>query len=185
MTPLETGATSSEHYFYCSRSNSWWIDKFAGAATHDCRAVHVFDGDSSTDRAILMGGADGYIRKWDVDAKDDDGTAISSHVYLGPIVPRSLGTVNVNEIRAILANGSSDVSMSVFRGNSAEDAYNQTSPLYTATFSAGRNVSERRRAQGHAVFLKLANTAASQAWSMELLQAVFSETSGRFGRIYY
>jgi hypothetical protein len=185
VTPLETGATSSEHYFYCSRTNSWWIDKFAGASSHDSRAVHVFDGDSSGDRAILMGGADGYIRKWDVDATDDDGTAISSHVYLGPIVPRSLGTVNVNEIRALLAKGSSDVTMSVFRGNSAEDAYNQTSALYTSTFKAGRNVSERRRVQGHAVYLKLANTTVSQSWSMELLQAVFSETSGRFGRVFY
>ena len=93
--------------------------------------------------------------------------------------------MNVNEIRTLLAKGSSDVTMSVFRGNSAEDAYNQTTALYTATLSAGRNVAERRRAQGHAIFLKLSNTTASQTWAMELLQAVFSETSGRFGRIYY
>ena len=145
----------------------------------------MFDGEDASDRAILMGGADGYIRKWDVTKADDDGTAISSHVYLGPILPRALGTVNVNEIRTLLANGSSDGTMSVFRGNSAEDAYNQTTALYTATLSAGRNVAERRRAQGHAIFLKLSNTTASQTWAMELLQAVFSETSGRFGRIYY
>ena len=134
---------------------------------------------------MLLGGADGYIRKWDVTAKDDDGTAISSHVYLGPILPSSLGTVNVNEIRMQLAKGSSDVTLSVFRGNNAEDAYNQASALYSATFSAGRNVSERRRVQGHAVYLKLSNTTLAETWAMELLQAVFTETSGRFGRIYY
>ena len=185
VTPLTIGDSSNEHYFYDTRTNSWWIDKFGNAANHDARAVHVFDGDDASDRAILMGGADGYIRKWDVTKADDDGTAISSHVYLGPILPRALGTVNVNEIRTLLAKGSSDVTMSVFRGNSAEDAYNQTTALYTATLSAGRNVAERRRAQGHAIFLKLSNTTASQTWAMELLQAVFSETSGRFGRIYY
>ena len=184
VTPLTVGDSSNEHYFYDTRTNSWWIDKF-GNANHDARAVHVFDGDDAADRAILLGGADGYIRKWDVTASDDDGTAISSHVYFGPILPRALGTVNVNEIRTMLAKGSSDVTMSVFRGNNAEDAYNQTTPLYTSTFSAGRNVSERRRAQGHAIYLKLSNTTASQTWAMELLQAVFTETSGRFGRIYY
>jgi len=185
VTPLGAEDFSNEHYFYDTRTNSWWIDKFASNNLHDARAVHVFDGDDAADRAILMGGRDAYIRKWDVDAADDDGVAISSHVYFGPILPRALGTVNVNEIRTLLAKGSSDVTMSVFRGNSAEDAYNQTTALYTATLSAGRNVAERRRAQGHAIFLKLANTSVGQAWAMELLQAVFSETSGRFGRIYY
>ena len=185
VTPLTVGDTSSENYFYDVRSDSWWIDKFSGASTHDSRAVHVFDGDDAHDRAVLLGGADGYIRKWDVTAKDDDGTAISSHVYLGPILPSSLGTVNVNEIRMQLAKGSSDVTLSVFRGNNAEDAYNQASALYSATFSAGRNVSERRRVQGHAVYLKLSNTTLAETWAMELLQAVFTETSGRFGRIYY
>jgi len=184
VTPLTEGDSSTEHYFYDSRTGSWWIDKFANSG-HDARAVHVFDGDDASDRSILLGGMDGYIRKWDVDATDDDGTAISSHVYMGPLIPAGLGTLRVSEIRGLMASGSSDVTMSVYKGDNAEHAYNQTSSFYTRTFSSGRNVSERRKINAHAVYLKLGNTTASQTWAMEQMQVVFKETSPRFGRAFY
>ena len=184
VTPLTTGDSSTEHYFYDVRSDSWWIDKFANSS-HDARATHIFDGDDSNDRAILLGGVDGYIRKWDVGASDDDGTAISSHVYMGPILPKGNGTIKVSEIRPLLARNSSNVTLSVYCGDNAEDAYNQTTAFYTATFSAGKNVAERRAVQAHAVYLKLGNTAVSEKWAMELMQSVSRETSGRFGRIYF
>ena len=184
VTPLTEGDSSTEHYFYDSRTGSWWIDKFANSG-HDARAVHVFDGDDASDRSILLGGMDGYIRKWDVDATDDDGTAISSHVYMGPLIPAGLGTLRVSEIRGLMASGSSDVTMSVYKGDNAEHAYNQTSSFYTRTFSSGRNVSERRKINAHAVYLKLGNTTASQTWAMEQMQVVFKETSPRFGRAFH
>ena len=183
VTPLTVGDSSVEHYFYDVRNDSWWIDKFANTS-HDPRAVHVFDGDEAGDRAILLGGLDGYLRKWDLDATDDDGTAISSHVYLGPIVAQGPTAVRINEIRNVIAKGSSNVTMSVYRGDNPEDAYNSSSAFFTSTLSAGINAAERRKTTAHAVYLKYGNTTASQTWAMEHVECHYQDTSVRFARTF-
>jgi len=183
VTPLTVGDSSVEHYFYDVRNDSWWIDKFANTS-HDPRAVHVFDGDEAGDRTILLGGLDGFLRKWDLDATDDDGTAISSHVYLGPIVAQGPTAVRINEIRNVIAKGSSNVTMSVYRGDNPEDAYNSSSAFFTSTLSAGINAAERRKTTAHAVYLKYGNTTASQAWAMEHVECHYQDTSVRFARTF-
>ena len=183
VTPLTVGDSSVEHYFYDLRNDSWWIDKFANTS-HDPRAIHVFDGDTASDRTILLGGLDGYLRKWDLAATDDDGTAISSHVYLGPITASGPSAVRINEIRSVVGKGSSNVTMSVYRGDNPEDAYNSSTAFFTSTLSAGSNAAERRKAIAHAVYLKFGNTAASQAWAMEHVECHYTETSPRFARTF-
>ena len=183
VTPLTVGDSSVEHYFYDVRNESWWIDKFANT-NHDPRSVHVFDGDDANDRAILLGGLDGYLRKWDLAATDDDGTAISSHVYLGPIAAKGPMAIRINEIRNVVAKGSSNVTMSVYRGDNPEDAYNSSSAFFTSTLSAGNNAAERRKTTAHAVYLKYGNTSASQTWAMEHVECEYQETSARFARTF-
>ena len=184
ITPRDNSATGT-HYFYDVRFDSWWLDTFDNA-NHNPTSLMVFDGDRSDDRAILLGGWDGYIRKWDVEADDDDGTAISSHVFLGPILGSGPSNgVRLNEVRCVLARNSDDVKMDVYRGDSAEDAYaNSGTSFYTSTFSAGRNVSERRKAQAHALYLKMYNSTLDKKWALERVMCEYQDTSHRFSRIY-
>ena len=183
VTPLSPAASSVEHYFYDVRQDGWWIDKFS-KSDHDPKAVHIFDGDDVNDRVILLGGRDGFIRKWDPTADDDDGTAISSHVYLGPLAAGSVGAMQVDEIRCVLGKGSDDVTLSIYEGDCAEDAYNKTTAFYTGTFKAGRNLAERRRVVAHAVYCKLGNTTLDKTWALESMEYVAQSTSRSFARIF-
>ena len=182
-TPLLRGQAAT-HYFFDVRTASWWIDKFASADMNP-KAVHTFDGDAKDDRVLMIGSWDGYARHFDSAAKDDDGTAIASHVYLGPVQSSDINSqVMLDEVQCILANGSSNATCDVYVGDTVEEAYNKTSSLSQATFSAGRNKSERRMARGRAIFLKLGNTAASEAWALEQIHCNYGELGRRFSRIH-
>jgi hypothetical protein len=187
ITPLNA-YTATTHYFYDIRANAWWLDKFETTSSsqyiHNPKEVHVFDGLDPDDRVILMGGWDGFVRKWDLSSSNDDGNAIDSYVYFGPLVSENFGLVRLKELRVQLGKNSNDVTASVFTGDNAEDAYAQTSPHFTSTFTAGRNVSERRRATSHAMYLKLGNNTADQRWTLERAEADIALTARKFARIY-
>ncbi len=181
VSPLNA-ATATTHYFYDERADAWLPTTFDNA-NHNPLAVHVFDGDDPDDRVTLLGTRDGYILKDDLAALDDDGTAIDSYVYLGPLLAGGgADRFLLDELQATLGVGSGDVTFEVFDGDSAEAAYNKTSPRFTGTWSAGRNRSDRRRAVGHAIYLKLSHDTSGEGWSMEQLLAAIRETGPRRGR---
>lgn len=186
ITALD-GYTQGTHYFWDSRNESWWIDKFDKQTnnifTHDPKAVHVFDGDDPDDRSMLLGGWDGIVRKWDVAASDDDGTATDSYAYLGPLVPPTMGLVRMQELRMIAGKGSSNVTATIYRGDNAEDAYNSTA-FYTSTFVAGRNVAERKKAMGGGLYIKIGNNSAGQKWTFERAEVEIELTGRKFARSF-
>ncbi|MAH47363.1 hypothetical protein CMI37_16175 [Candidatus Pacearchaeota archaeon] len=181
ITPREVllntlNSSTTSHLFYDTRTESWWLDKFADK-DHNPKAVLTIDGDLAGDRAIILGGWDGYLRKWDESEDDDDGTAISSHVYLGPIEAGSqLSSVRIDEIQSVLARGSDDVDFDLYRGVSAEQAYRNTTATFSGTWSAGRNRSERRKIRGRAIYLKMSNTSVGETWAFEELLCMYKET---------
>jgi hypothetical protein len=181
VTPYSAGA--STHFFWSTRSDSWWPIKFAAAAgAHNPMSLWVSDGDAASDRVILLGCADGYVRKFGEAAKDDDGTAIDSWVYLPVLMP--LGDEGrLNDWRAVLANGSDDVTMSVYALESADFNAINTDPLdpassvtaaFSATLSAGRNDSIHEPVRGNAVLVRLRNDQANRRWGLESLMAMRS-----------
>ena len=168
LTPLDGSATTN--YYYDVRNQSWWPDKF-GANTLNPVSVHTFDGDAASDRTVLIGSQDGYVRRFDYDtpSKTDDGTAIDSYVYLGPIQLQNRPKLLLTELKPALGTGSNDVTFSVYAAETAQAAHASSSAKFTGTISAGRNKSERRRATGHDMFIKLQNNTDSQSWSYEFL----------------
>jgi len=187
ITPLNS-YTAATHYFYDTKANAWWLDKFEAVSSnkyiHNPKEIHIFDGLDPDDRVILLGGWDGFVRKWDPAASDDDGTAIDSYAYVGPLVSDAMGLIRLNEMRVQLGKNSDDVTASVFTGTNAEDAYSKTSPHFTSTFVAGRNVSERRRAMAHAMYVKLGNNTVAERWTLERMEADLDITARKFARIY-
>ena len=167
LTPLGGGATTN--YFYDIRNESWWADKFA-TNTHNPVCVHLFDGDEAGDRTVLMGGQDVYVRTFDYDtpAKADDGVAIDSYVWLGPVSLTNRPKLMLTEMKAAVATGSNPVTFDVYGAETAEAAKAGSSKV-SGTWVAGRNKSERRRAVGHDLFIRLRNNTDAQAWGYEFL----------------
>ena len=186
VTPLQFGAGSSTpekqvHYFYDARNQSWWIDTFENN-NHQPRCVHVFDGDDPNDRAILVGGGDGVIRKWDPNCPTDgdvsgDTSNITSHAYLGPFQTGGETNLMLEEMVGTIAQGSGSVTYDVFVGNSAEDAYNRSTARFSGSWSEGRNKSERRRAQGKSIYVKVGNSD-EQGWALEDMTCFYREVGG-------
>ena len=181
ITPLTTG--SATHYFYDARNESWFKDVFANN-NHNPAAVHVLDGDAPGDRVVLLGGQDGYIRKIDYDADDDDGTAIASYVVLGPIADDQGRDLILQEIYGIFGSGSNDVTCEVFTGSSPEAAKAAlgSTASYSVTLSAVRSGAFNPRIRGNAFYLKLSNTANNEDWALESLNvkvAIVESSRGR------
>lgn len=181
LTPLGGGATTN--YFYDVRNNAWWPDKF-DTNTLNPISVHLFDGDEAGDRTVLMGGQDGYVRKWDytTPGTSDDGTAIDSNIMLGPIQLQNRPKMMLTEMMAGIGTGSDDVTFDVYAAETAQAAEAAATAKFSGTFSAGRNKSERRRAIGHDIYVKLSNTTDSEAWTYEFLQIVLNSFDGPRGR---
>ena len=186
VTPLRFGVDSNTpekqtHYFYDSRNQAWWIDTFANN-NHQPRCVHMFDGDDPNDRALLVGGGDGVIRKWDPNCTTDgnvsgDTSNITSHAYLGPFQTAGESNLMIEEMVGTVAQGSGTVTYDVFAGNSAEDAYNRSTARFSGSWTAGRNQSERRRAQGRSIYIKVGNSDSS-GWALEDITCFYREIPG-------
>jgi hypothetical protein len=72
------------------------------------------------------------------------------------------------ELLGTLAEGSGNVSWTIYTGKTAEEALAATSFL-TGTWKAGRNLTTRPRARGDSLVLKLTGTADS-TWAVEEMQ---------------
>lgn len=172
ITPLTAG--SATHYAYDVRSEAFWPIVFADN-DYNPVAVHVLDGDSSSDRVTVIGSEDGYIRAIDYDGTDDDTSAIASHIQFGPIQGENLERFILRETQVVTATGSSDVTFSVRVGKDAQTA-NSASDLFTRTISAGRNRSIRQGGTGAALYCRLSNSTSSETWAFESMHYALQPT---------
>lgn len=173
ITPLDGSA--STHYAYDTRNKAFWPMVYADTDLNPT-AVHTLDGDDAADRAVVLGGQDGRVRVIDYDAKNDDDqslTAIDSYVWCGPIQMKYGEAFLLKELQPTIATGSSNVTLDVFFGDSAESAANSSSFL-TRTLSAGRGPSIREGGFGNSMYLRLRNITASQTWAYEVMRAQMS-----------
>lgn len=167
VTPLAApGATT--HYFYEARTGAWWQDSF-GNTNLDPLACVTYDGNLPTDRVQLIGSWDGYVRAESFTAADDDGVAIASEVWIGPLTTPTLDEITLKSLQAVLGTGSGAVTWAVYVGATAEAAFT-SSAVASGTLAAGRNLSGLVGRGGHAVYLKLSSTS---QWALEQIRAVF------------
>lgn len=165
ITPLSARG-STTHYFYEARAGAWWQDQFANT-NHNPLACCELDGNEPGDRVPLLGSWDGYVRKVDPDAGDDDGTKIDSEVAIGPITTASLDEVLLKDVQTVLAEDSADVTFGIHVGSTAEKALTSAAGE-SGTWYAGRNDTSYVRRAGHAIYIKLASRG---RWAMESMRA--------------
>src|SRR3990167_445493 len=178
ITP--TSGSTVDHYVFDVRHGALWPESFATQA-HNPICTHILDGDAPADRVILLGCQDGYIRKIDYAADDDDGVAIESWVLLGPIIQSSGERFRLDELRIDLGESSSDITYDVFVGNSADIAESSTA-FMSGTWTSTKQYPERRRASGRAMYLQLINETLGRKWQFEQATAVIKSMGRSAGR---
>jgi len=164
------------HYFWEQRTGAWWQDKFANN-NHNPLCCLIFDGNLPGDRVPLIGCWDGYVRAFDPDAVDDDGTPIRSIVAIGPIVTPNLDDILLKDIQAVLGEDSGAVTYEIRNGTSAELALTAT-PASTGSFHAGRNLLSFVRRAGHATYIVMSSTV---RWAFESVR-IRVEAKGKVRR---
>jgi hypothetical protein len=169
ITNLDAPRTATRHFCWESHSNAWWIDRF-GNGKHNPLCCTTLDGNNPSDRVPLIGSSDGFVRSFDPDALTDDGTAIESEVWIGPLLTKDFHEIMLKNIQGILAEASGDVDYSIHVGRTPEAALSAAA-ITPGTFSAGRNLTEVIRRRGHAIFIRLTST---NRWALEGIRAAMS-----------
>lgn len=182
ITPLTPAATT--HIFWDVRNEAFWFDSFTDN-NYNPRTVFTIEGDAPSDRAVVMGSDDGYIRKIDYTSKNDDQKAISSYVYIGPIQLDEGKIVQCRGLTAELSLETDEVSYDVFGSSTVQGSFeladdpedsmdfNDFQLFFSGKWTGGRSIEERRRAKGRSLFVKLYNEEYSQTWSFERMWGFF------------
>lgn len=139
--------------------------------------MYAFDGLAIDDQAMLFGGRDGYIRKIDDDADDDDGIAITSRVRFAPLIaPDHDAEVVSGAVYPVLAKDSGPVDLKIYTGQTAEECVTATNPRVKRTLLlGGRNKMIRQKVRGYAIQHELSQTAAKKRWALENLTVEFEQ----------
>lgn len=169
IVPINTAAANTS-FFWERRNDAWWSDTYP--ASMGPTVMYAFDGTAASDQEFLMGTRDGYIRKVDDAANDDDGTDIASEVRYAPFIGVDHDTdVLLSNLLPVLAKNSGAVYVDIFHGQSAEECATKTNPRVRKLLShAGRNGSMRHRVSGYAVQVGLSYTGKSR-WAVEGMTA--------------
>ena len=136
LTPTRQKAEAQAHYYYDSRTASFWPMEYP--AVIGPTFVYDYQNVDPELRSIMLGGFDGHIRKFNPDGLNDDGTAIDSHVWIGPIAVSSIRETKLMELVAILDEETPGLSYEVYAADTVEQAKSGT-PVFTGSWIGGRN----------------------------------------------
>lgn len=150
--------TGSNHWWFDWQTRSFWPVQLPSA--QNAYSLHTFYSETGSDRRVLLGCHDGYIRSFDRQATNDDGTAIESHVFYGPFKtgPQHNAEGRVEEITATLGALSGRVNWDVFTSNTGRGTvkgYSETGAA-SGVLTRGDNYTARprRRARYFSIRLK-------------------------------
>lgn len=170
----------------------FWPQKFVSTAGPTCTIL--FNGDANpNNRVILFGGNDGFIRNWNTVTLDDDGTAISASVTMGPYhpVPGQAAvlqgvTIDMGELPLAYASTAWNVNVIMAAGPEAysvtEALPNSQNPHPIPTISSlnldRRQKTFRQRLRGEWFSITLQNLTDNEFFSFESATLEFAP-SGR------
>lgn len=174
ISPLEDPG-EGQNYYWDQRNQAWFRDKFKNPK-HNPLCCVTFDGNEPEDRTLLIGSWDGYVRTIDPDASDDDGEAIESEVWIGPLLTKDLDDVTLRSLQAVLGDESGEVACDIFAGETAESAISAAATGGAGRrndedilFEPARNLSSRVKIADHAIYVRLKSAV---YWCMESIRAI-------------
>ena len=165
-------------FFWDLRLNAMDPQSFA-TSDHCPASMLYYNSRKASTRGLLMGGQDGYIRKWDDTAKNDDGdVAIDSYCTLGPFqaFPKMRQQGQLAEMSLRLGEDTDGVDVSVYAGGAAETVVNAVKntdvPQATETLTGGGlRPAWRPRTIGSVFCVHLRNNNASERFALERVTA--------------
>lgn len=162
---ISAAGGTSIHYFYDERTGGFFPQSHS--TDHEPTAVVSYQPGGIGISTVLWGSRDGYVRRFDDAAEDDDGTDWNSHVLYGPI---RIGRGEWNEgilhdLVCSLDENSNDVTVSIQGGYNAQAA-SMAVARYSTTMSSGRNRTRSPRLRYGAVYVKVTGTAGGK-WVVE------------------
>lgn len=183
QSPVTQPDDPVDHYYWDQRTNTWWRDQYP--TNIGPTAVFSFTGDDPANRTVLLGGFDSYIRKFDTDATNDDGAAITSFARLPMLHPNlPAGQFQLLDHQFTTdRNGGANTVLSLFRGRTPEEAAFDATAEFTRTLAAGRNLPARVRYRANAMQFELRNEADEETWAYEDGTAVVAATGRQRARL--
>jgi hypothetical protein len=203
--------TTITHLESASNSNYWYglqategDEKLGGFFPEvyppSCAAYSsiYYDSDTAAHKALLVGGADGYIRKFDDSKKSDDvgdnDAAINSFVGFGPFSmgdgERKEGTIDSLDMTVSTGvdsttDDSGDVTYKVFTGRTAADvvkSFNTNVIAKIAGLFKGpgnkRGSTRRQKVRGLYGMLRVENSTIDKSWAFESME-ITGDLSGK------
>lgn len=182
VTPVNSAAAI--HMWYDLRTGGFWYEQYPN--THGPMCCCVYDGDAALDRAVLLGGRTGLVQRLGQTYVNDDGTAITSNVTLGPI--RLIDATyegKIKDLSFFMGNDqlgySYNVDWTLNVGNDAQDVLSigGMTPIDSATgnITTGGYFSPiRTRLKGGTTAMVLSNSSLNKTWSFE--RSVITFTKG-------
>ena len=194
ITKLADGTNSN--YWYSLRTEGFFPEVYPDECGAYSLLYHAANDKSFA--GMLVGCKDGYIRKFDNSAKDDDkgatDQAINSYISLGPVaLGKSDGQGKVTGLSAVTAGGgtggtqsdSDDIDFKVFTDLSAEGVIEKlaanTNPNFAGAIKAPgrqRGGTKRQKAKGAFVGIRLGNSNSGETWGFEKLD-ISARLAGR------
>ena len=175
--------TLVDHWFYEVNADAWHKDRFGlrdGDDIQPTASVRI-DGDLYNDRTLLIGGEDGRVRRWGVDAdgavpRSDQVTtttskAIDSYTLFGPLIQAPMAAAQLTEAAVVLGSDESGVNYEFFAESSPEAL---GAAVARGRLRAGRNSRQLVRVAGDHVYMRLRNANADQTWAYETADASIS-----------
>ena len=157
------------HYWYDWEQKSFWPVTLA--TNFDPTAATVFYSPTERQTFVLLGGRDGYVRRYDNFFETDGGNSITNYVTMGPIRlgGRGLNDGNISELTAVMGANSGNVTWDVIVGDTPEAAATGSS-FESGTWVAGLNYNNHPRGRGDAFVLKITGSGTTK-WAYERAQA--------------
>ena len=168
--------TAGVHYRYSLRTGGFFPDLLVSQL--EATAVTSYQPGGQGLPVVVYGGRDGYVRRFDDAAQDDDGVNFNTHARYGPI---QLGgglshKGTLHEMVVALDTLSGSVTVEIRTGKSPQEAA-ESAPRYSTTLVAGANRPRYPRLTDGCAYIDVVGTPGS-AWAMGGIE-VSRETRGR------
>lgn len=185
---VNLGSKTNSCYWYERRTEGWFPEEYPEQCSP--YSMLYYNSSVTSNRDLLFGCTDGYIRRLDNDGTDDDigvtDQAVDSYVVFGPFkLGREIGgDGTISNLRGILGGGGSDgthsdsdnVTYYIYIGDSPQEvmekidagSYALTGTVYAPGFRRGKR--QRQSVRGKYAAIQLRNNSDGETWEFEEIE---------------